>query len=197
MNDESRVSQKKEVRNLLTVIFSGILAGFALIGLMLYNYNPSGRYMAKNVLLAPSITKQVYFSDTNPNTGAITKYAFEGVSFSFYDTEKKEMRDVPVQPAIYSQFYDKISNDRSLSTISSEIEMIFNKLTTAKLSLKVHADNNNALITSSKVFLVVDFAEDSGYYRIQLREEGATGTWAYYYHSHIYHEALQLFTKNQ
>jgi hypothetical protein len=196
MFKKSQPAQRREIRHLLTVISSGVLGAFLLSGFLLYYYSPTGRYLAKNVLLSPVITSQIYFTDTNPITGTIAKYVFEGAEYSFYDDTTKQLRTVKLPAEKYQQFYDLVGDERSLATVSPEVESLFNKTHTATLALKVHADTNNALIASSKTLMTVVFAADSDYYRVQLREHGPTGGWAYYYHPQIYRKAMQLFTES-
>lgn len=197
MDEKSQPSQKREIRHLLTVIFSGVLGAFLLCGLLLYYYSPTGRYLAKNVLLSPLVTSQIYFSDTNPLTGNVAKYVFEGAEYSFYDAANRQWRHLSLPAEKYRQFYELVSEERSLASVSPEIESLFNRAKPATLALKVHADSKNTLIASSKVFMEVDFAADSDYYRVQLREQGPTGNWAYYYHPQIYREVMQLFTESR
>lgn len=93
----------------------------------------------------------------------------------------------------YSQFYDKVANDRSIQPITDEVRAYFSKPDLATLAIKVKSETGQA---SSKNFLELQLIPNGDYYRVHLRaSEGSTEGWAYFYHPSIYRDSLKLFVK--
>lgn len=183
-------SKNKEIRNLLFVIFSGILGAFAVALGMLYYYNPTGSYLAGNVLLSPESTQVIRFNDVNPKTGATSKFLFDQVEFTYFDAKLKQWKNLNVDQDKYVKLYQAISSDRSLDA-TDEIKILFNK-DPSKLILKIRSDTNVAANAITKPFIEVNFANDGDYYRIELHEENSLDTWAYFYHPGIYKETFNI-----
>lgn len=184
-------SKNKEIRNLLFVIFSGILGAFAVALGMLYYYNPNGSYLAGNVLLSPESTQVLRFNDVNPKTGATSKFVFDQVEFSYFDAKLKQRRNLSVDRDNYVKLFQSISSDRSLEA-TDEIKNLFNK-DPSKLVLKIRSETNVAANAISKPFIEVDFANEGDYYRIELHEENSLDSWAYFYHPGIYSKVFNIF----
>ena len=183
-------SKGKEIRNLLLVIGSGIIGAVAVALMMLYYYNPSGSYLAGNVLLSPESTKVIKFQDTHPTTGSPAKFIFDQIEFSYYDSQLKQWKKLNVEMDQYAKFYQLIGNERSLE-VPDEIKRLFNQPSPSVLSLKIRTEATSQSI--SKPFIEVNFVNEGDYYRIELHEEGSSGSWAYFYHPGIYNKVLEMF----
>lgn len=185
-------ASKSEIRNLLAVILSGVLCAFILAGFMLYYYGPTGHYFARNVLLSPSLIMKLNFQETNPKSGEVSRFVFDGIEFSYYDNSKKAWKQTAVSPAAYEKFYELISQDVSLEIAGQDIPNLFLKGNAARLTLKVKKESK---VESSRIFQEVFFANEGDYYRVELREQGyVQGELAYFYHPGIYQEALKQLT---
>lgn len=186
------VNEATDIRNLLFVIGSAIVVALLGASFMLYYYGPTGSYFAQNVLLSPFYTSTFSFDDTNPKTGRLEKFVFDGIEFSYFDGNKKQEIRVPISHEAYEQFYNNVASERSIQDVADEVRIQFAHHA-ASLSFKVRPEHGSE---SSKVFLEVNFVREGDYYRVQLRDAiGTTGTWAYFYHPQVYKEAMQLFVK--
>jgi hypothetical protein len=186
-------SINKQIRNLLIVVFGGVAAAVLITASMLYRYNPSGRYDVKNALLSPLALANLSLADTNPKTGKNVHFVFDEIDFSYFDEKKKEWKHATVKMPLYEQFYNLISGERS-TPATEIITLKFNQDNPAMLALRMKSDANSDLKATSKPFLVVHFAKQGDYYRIQLHDEvNPEAEWAYFYHPGIYSKAMQLF----
>lgn len=178
-------SARKEIRNLIAVLIAGLVSAGLLTWGMIYTYGPSGSHFARNVLLSPEMMT-ISFPDVNSRSGEVDHFIFEGMEFSYRDPTMDKMihRSIPID--LYEQFYHKIGAEKSLQNVSEDIKTDFGRSNPSTLVLKVKSN------TSSQVFQEVHFLPKD-YYRIQLRQQGASDSWAYYYHPHIYDEVMQLF----
>lgn len=104
-------SWKKQIRNLLGVLFGGIVVACALSAYLLYYYGPTGTYTAKNTLVSVPTMEKLKIS-------GIVLFVSKGVV------------NVPFDD--YSRFYNSVSTDRSIP--SEEAASYFtNQLTTLML----------------------------------------------------------------
>jgi hypothetical protein len=186
-------SKRKQIRNLLVVIGSGVMTGFAIVLILLYNYNPSGSYLAKNVLLSPELAQTLSFKDSNPKTGGTSLFVFDVIEFSYYDNIKKQWKNVHVDGNQYMRFYQVINNEKSLLEVTDDVRNLFNKGNMATLLLKVRTESHAAWQATSKVFTEVNFVGEGDYYRVGLHEQNPSNPWAYFYHPGIYRQVLEIF----
>lgn len=193
MTIEMRPSKRKEIRNLVLVISGGVACAMAIALFMLYFYSPSGRYYAKNVLLAPEIVNQISYPEKNPKTGVVVRYSFDSFAFASYDPDKKEWRRSNVKPDVYREFYDAVSEDLSIEPITDELRQLFRQSHPTTFTVKMQQGSGNEKVT----FQEVDFAPGQDYYRVQLRSQASGDVsegWAYFFHPGIERYARALFT---
>lgn len=191
MTVEMNRTKAKEIRNLLFVIGSAVAAALILSLSLLYIYNPSGRYFAKNVLLAPEIMSQISYPEKQTKTGKEVRFTFEGFEFRYWDQEKKEwIKTAPKQKA-YSEFYSAVAQDQSIQPISEEMRKLFNQNHLTALTVHMKSDHDKI------VFQEVYFDPGGDFYKVQLREEStapsSTEGWAYFLHPGIERYARALF----
>lgn len=184
-------STKREIRNLIGVILSGVIGACLLTGILLHFYGPTGRYYVSNVLLSPDLVQNLSYQEVDPKTGQATHYVFRGIEFAYYDPAQKKWISFPVLSDIYEKFYQKISNDLSLEEISNQILDTFYKSQPAKLTIKIKTDS----AAVQRTFQDLELADQGDYYRVQLRQQTeSAGGWVYFYHPGIYQEAMNLFS---
>lgn len=190
---ENQNSSRTDIRNLLIVILSGVLGAFVIAGIMLHYYGPNGRYYARNVLLSPQLAGNLSYEDDNPKTGKRSRFIFDSIDFSYYDTKQKKWIQKPVSNAAYGNFYDSLGNELSLQNVTDEIQNVFLKDNPAKMVIKVRTESNADWQIANKIFQQVEIASE--YYRVQLRTtEGLTSQWAYFRHPGILNEAMNLLS---
>lgn len=174
-------SPRNQIRNFLLVIGSSV--GFAVIVVLvtLYYYGPTGRYLTRNVLLAPEVTGSMVFMDFNPQTGGMSRFVFDRIEFV---TD----RTIPVNMDSYREIFRLIGNDRSLRDVPDDVINLFNHENPSRLILTIRTPDQGAV----KIFQEVHFAKIGDYYRIELHVEKGEGDWAYFYHSKIDDKINQL-----
>jgi hypothetical protein len=185
---------KEQIRNLLLIIFSAVACGFALAGYMLYYYGPTGKYVVKNALLSPDVIESLS-ANSGQKSGGNTRFILDKIEFSFYNSSKREEQKVSLKPETYAKLYHLLSNDTSLIEVPEETMSLFYRSSPASLILTVRSENKVSAEESSKVFQEVQFASQGDYFRIELRSQNSlTDKWAYFYHPHVYQEALKILT---
>lgn len=184
-------SKEKQIKTLLGVFGGGISAGILIALFMLYYYDPTGAYTAKNILLTPENAYSLHFTETGSKSKPEGKYAFSGVYFSFFDPESKQMKTVSVPREQYDLFYHLVANDKSIVKPGDAIFHLFQGQS-ASLALKVRTVGEDTSKGIEIPFLEIVFASGD-HYRVQLRQAGPAQEWAYFYHPGIYEDALHLF----
>lgn len=178
------------------VITMAVSSAFLLSGVLAYHYGPSGRYLAHNTLLAPNLITKLDYNDTNPKTGGSSRFVFEDILFSFYDSAAKQKRVLHISPEQYAQFYKLITNDKSLENAPQDVITSFYTEKIASLIIKVRTESHAAWQDETKTFQQVDFVPEGDLYRIELHEEkSAPDFWVYFNHPDIYRKVLNTFMK--
>lgn len=181
-------SPRREIRNLLCVVFSAILGACLLTVSLLYYYNPSGRYLVNHVLLSPSLVETLSYQEIHPKTEKSTLWTFQELEFSYYNSQTKKEEVILISKALYQTFYEKIEQDANVEKVTPAIEEIFSRHPSARLVIRMRGE-----LGESMLFQEVQFSQ-GGYYRIPLRQKAqATKSWVYFYHPGIYQEAFNLF----
>jgi hypothetical protein len=184
--------RNRDIQNILTVLGAAVFCAVLLASLFLYYYGPSGRYLAGNTLLDPSIINQINYQDQHPRTGKKVHFAFDRIEFSHFDLQKGQMRIFPISLDIYQHFYKQVASEKSLLEVSPKIQSLFFQSHPALLTVSMRS-KEGAESGIPKVFQVVQFIPED-YFRVQLHEK-SEGEWAYFYRSGLYHEIMHLFTK--
>jgi hypothetical protein len=188
------ISKEKQIRNLLLVFGGGIAFAFLFAAFMLYHYSPTGKYYVKNTVLAPDVLDKLAFKDTSTKTGASSRYVFDQMEFSYYDTSKKQWIKLTVSKENYAQLYHMISDEGSLMEVPEDVVSLFNYYP-ASLVTTVRSENKTSQESSIKTFQEVYFANKSDYFRIALQEQGVGMHWVYFYHPGIYQKVINLFVQ--
>jgi hypothetical protein len=181
-------SPKKQIRNLLIVLASGVLGAAALVGFMLYSYGPSGSYQISHVLLKPELIFKLSFSGIDPRSNRNAHFLFDRLEFSSYNESTRTIKKWTITPEAYAKFYALVANEKSLATVDESLLNRFNH--PARLILYVKTENSSA-----KPFQEIDFENGGDYFRVELHEASAQTRWAYFYSPSITRHVLQLFTE--
>lgn len=179
---------EKQIRNLLLVIFCGVACAFFVLGILLYNYGPSGRYLAKNTLLSSEVASHLKYNEAG------TRLVFDGIEFSYINSNDQRQH-LQIDLDHYRKFYDMVHQDKSIANVTEDVIALFDDKTLAHLSLKVRSDIRMASDENRKPFQTVDFVNNGDYYRIDLREEQSLNAspWAYFQHQGIYSKVYHSF----
>lgn len=184
--------RNRDIRNILTVLGASVICAALLASVFLYYYNPSGRYLAGNTLLDPSIMDQIFYQDQHPNTGKTVRFAFDRIEFSNYDPQLSKIEVFPISRETYQRFYNRVASDKSLEEVTKSTQSFFLQPHPAFLTVQMRTkerEGNGAV----KIFQIVQFVSE-GYFRIQLREKNE-GEWVYFYRPGLYQEIIHLFTQ--
>lgn len=182
-----------QIRTLIFVILSAVACAFLISGLLLYRYGPSGGYSAKNAILSPDVTESLWYSDANPKTGGSSRFVFDDLVFSYFDTKTRQQHSIQITPELYRQFYQIVANDTSIAEITPQLLTHFDDGSQTSLVLNVRTESNAGWQEDVKTLQQIDFAKEGNYYRVDLREENAPNQWAYFYHPQIYQKTIHLF----
>jgi len=188
---ESKLSPKKQITNFLFVIAAGVIFGFAIVGFFLYRYNPSGQYVAKNVLISPHTLAHLWYSDQNPKTGGESRFVFDGVIAEQYSESAQRWIERPISLTVYQKFYRFIQDDVSIKDAEA-VESFFSSVRPLRVKIMVRTESNAVWQAVQEIFQEIQIVRDTGYYRVQLHEDGPGTHWAYFQHRGIYDLAVQL-----
>ena len=192
MAAERREIIHKQIRNLLMVLSLGIGSALALAGFLLYVYGPTGVYSVKNVMVSPSLVGGLTYADQNPSSGKISRYTFEKIEFSYWQADKRQWSKRQISLDSYQRFYEAYAHENSLPIVGEEVIREFQQIPPAKIVVYVRlaGDDPKAAL---KAFQEVQFANEGDFYRVELHEQDAASSWAYFHHPRIYQEVLALF----
>lgn len=160
---------------------------------MLYQYSPTGQYLAGNTILSPHIIDQINYTDYQPNNkGKGNKFIFNSIDFSYFD--KDQNRQIRITPsfAAYEQFYKNVAANKSLMNVPEQVEKDFtlDHPSTLMITMRTDSSNSTQII---KGFQMIQLIE-TDYFRVQLYGKPTDSEWAYFYQPHVYQETLKLFT---
>lgn len=169
-----------QIRTLLIVLATAVFGAFFVVGLLLYMYNPSGQYDGKNVLVDPALVEQLSFDSISPKTGGSTRYIFDKIELSAFDTKKNlwESHKIPLER--YAAFFEAVKNEKSLEKPSDELAQLFAASKAATLTIWAKSVSQEAWQRASKAIQLVEFAPSSKLYRVSLRDEQNGEAWAYF-----------------
>lgn len=184
---------KKDIRNLVMVLGFALFASFAVTTWFLYAYGPSGRYLAKNTLVEPSVLPQLNYNDMDPKTNQMDRYQFDKIVYTFWNKQKREQGSIDIIIPQYEQFYNLVLNDDSLLNPPQEVIDAFRKAPPSRLEIKVRTESNIGYQKDSKDLTLVEFAENVDYWRVELNEADAVNQWVYYAHPKITEKVTKLF----
>jgi hypothetical protein len=184
--------RNRDIRNILAVLGAAVICAILLASVFLYYYGPSGRYLAGNTLLDPSIMDQINYQDQHPRTGKKVHFSFDRIEFSYFDPQKRQMHIFPISVDNYQNFYKRIASEKSLLEVTQNIQQFFLQSHPALLTISMRSREGSEN-GAAKVFQVVQFIPED-YFRVQLHEKNE-GEWAYFYRPGLYQEIIGLFTK--
>lgn len=183
---EQEISPRRQIRNFILVILLGIACGLGAVVYLVNAYGPSGGYKLRNVLLAPSILQDLWYSSPNPKTGGNARFIFKDIEF-----EKMGEKPILVDEGKYQQFYEKVQGDKSLVDPQEADLLPFDQLK-SRLKINVKTESDAKWQARTEIFQEVQFAKDT--YRVELREDNPGSHWAIFHHPGIEKEAEQLFS---
>jgi hypothetical protein len=186
-------SKVKQIKVLLAILGAGLAAGVLITFSILHYYNPSGSYVAKNILLDPENAYTLRFVEPGLKATSDRRSVFEGMYFSYFDTQKKQFKSMLVPKKKYAELYDRIAHDTSILNPSNEVKSLFNQAHLSTLALKVRSITQDPLKGVEVNFSEIDFSPDGDYYRILLRQSGSELNWIHFYHHRIHQEAFNIF----
>jgi hypothetical protein len=187
----SRKEKNQEIKQFLAVLAAAILSAALLTYFFISNFGPSGRYIAGHAMIDPSIVDQIDMQDKDPYTGQSHRFVFDQFAFSFFDSQTKRERTIPVSLEDYEKFYHLVATEASLEQISADLEVLFIRSKPALLTASVRVANGFDSGRKKNVQSVQFTPED--YFRIQLKGE-KEGEWAYFYRPRVFDDSLIIFT---
>lgn len=185
------IERNRDIRNILAVLGAAVICAALLASVFLYYYSPSGQYFAGYTLLDPAIIEQINYQDQHPRSGKKVRFAFDHIEFSYFDSQKGQVRLSPIPLETYKEFYHMVASEKSLRNLNEKILDLFLKSRPCLLtiSMRTKEGSENAV---TKIFQVVQFVQED-YFRVQLHEKNE-GEWAYFYRPGLYHDVMHLFT---
>lgn len=176
---------KRQIIQLLTVIFAGLLVAVLVLGAMVYSWSPHGTYLAKNALLSLDVAEQMAVQKINTKTGEKNRVVLDHVEFTYFDPELKQFKTIEVSKNGYAKFYSLVGGDRSLPQVSDAVVKLFSQ---NPASMIVEVRNKGG--GDPTPFQEVDFVAD--YYRVELHEDNPLGNFAYFHHPQIYQKVMSI-----
>lgn len=183
---------RKEIRNLLLVIGSGIGCALLLSLFLILNYGPSGRYVVHNVLLSPELVSTLSYNDTNSKTGGSSRFIFENIAFNYYDPAEKKSKKLQISPEQYAQIYQIIANDKSLLEPSNAIINELEQINKSSLIIEVRTESHASWQDEQRTFQELTLIPHGGFYRISLHDEKSPTKWVYFQHEGLFEKVSKL-----
>lgn len=176
---------RKRIIALLAVIFSSMALALSVAVFFIYYYGPSGQYRLENVLLSPTVLENLSFSDKG--------YRNENLQFHFHQIEWAKKNQTTgawsreaIPNAQYSQLYNQLESDVSIKNVSEAMINRFYYEPVTTLFIMVRANHLSGKGEGTvKVFQEVQFLVGDKVYRVQLHDDSAEETWAYFEHEDI------------
>ncbi len=197
MQTDTGTHKRKDLRNLLLVLFASVCAAFFLTVYFIYNYGSTGQYRLTHVLMEPSLLSQLNYNDKDPKTGGTSRYSFNSIEFNWYDDQTKRWKKLQVDTEKYALLFSFLSGDLSIKEVTDPIRNLFNQTRTANLIFTVKTESSAQWQENSKVFQETEFVHQGDYYRVELREQTSGEHWAYFYHPDVFKKVLEIMVPSQ
>ncbi len=176
----------KQIRNLFTVILSGVAAAIAFSVFFLYFYGPTGSYRIEQVLLNPNVAKVLKYPDVSPS-GKQKTYIFDHIEFLYFNAGTNDWKSQNLSQKEYGEFYALIAGDKSLTLASDQLKNQFYEGNPAIISIVVREEG----VPVDQVFQEIQLAKQGDHYRVQIHEQQNLPQWAYFKHPGIYQKTLR------
>lgn len=177
-------SVNQEIRQLLYVLFGGMLTACLLVATFIYAQEGPRTYLTKNLLIQPKI------SSTDGDV-----YSLEKMTFSFFDEADKRYKKVTLSEDDYVKFYSLIKSDKSLAEPTSLVTLPFEQGKIATLNIWIDIKPKGR--AKSKMLQEAQFAPGSSYYRLAINSDEAIERWAYFEHNGVFDLAMRLLGDNR
>lgn len=179
---------QKQIRNLLIILLSSVLCGIVLSLFFIYRFGPLGDYIVQNTLLPSEMIETLSYNDKNYKTGGISRFVFDGIEFSYVDSEGMH-QTIQIDTEQYKKIYDTMKSDKSIEKVSPQLSGLFDKKNSS-LMIKVRTESQKEWQEEKKNFQEIDFAHE-GFYRIELINDPSS-RWVYFEHPGIDQKILQI-----
>lgn len=191
---ERQSQSKQDIKNIITVLITAIFCAGLLSIVFIYYYGPSGRYVAGQAILDPSVIEQINAQDIHSKKGGDVRFTFDRIEFSYYDPAHSQPQIKSVTPENYKKFYALVNSEKSLEEVPPNIEALFKQSRPIALTIFMHTIEPSKNGTVPQVFQVIQFIQED-YFRVQLRDVKDQGEWAYFFYPQLYLEVMELFTQ--
>ncbi len=171
---------KPQILSLLFVLGCAVLTGFAFVGYLLYMHGPTGRYLAANIMLEPSILQDLTFKDSSYGRGKEGTFVLDSIDFRYFDEKTHAWKKITLNQEQYAKIYSLLKEDVSLATVEDEVVANYAKGNPTLLEIKVKPLLSDHSPHSSHVLQTVNLLVDS--YRVKLRAFDGTNDYAYFLH---------------
>lgn len=173
---------KKDIRNLLLIIFFGSLFGIITAVSFVTIYGSTGRYIVKNTLISPEAVLEVARNDRLQDS------APSRILFTYFDFKAHARQTKLVKTSRYKKFYQIVSDAKSIREVSQEMKNLFISPSAEILTLSISRG-------SSPLVQEVRFSQKGDYFRIALIDTDPENRWAYFYYPHIYEDVKKIMTE--
>jgi len=177
------------VKSIIFVLGSAFACASLIVAFAIYQFGPSGRYIAGNTLLSPQAIEQI----NQQSQGGKKKqgiFVFNPIDFSYFDEQQRQQRHQTVPIEQYQKFYALIASEKSLDQ-TQELSHLFIGVHPTILTMTMHDTQQP---NSTQTFQMVQFKDN--YFRVQLREGDNKGEWAYFYFPDLSRQILRLFAQS-
>ncbi|MFZ0564969.1 MAG: hypothetical protein WAM28_02090 [Chlamydiales bacterium] len=183
---------KREVRNLILMLGSGVCAAFLITVIIVYYFGSSGTYLLRNILVDPNVVmEEASFKSKR------TPFIFNKIDFVHEQSEKGKKEQFSVSAKNYTHFYSKVAKAKSLPALTEETVKQFEWIPSSTLILFVRSRDHLELNEEETVFQQIQFLDQGDIFRVQLpkncNNDSHEEEWVYFSYPGIYKEVMELF----
>jgi len=187
--EPQKPSASTAIRNVMVILGSAVVLAAGLVAFLVIYYGPSGSYRAGNVMIAPDVLAKISYEQTSPTTGQVQRFEFDGIDFTFYSSQRRDMVTLNLRSEQYRRLYDLLAADTSVSTVPAEVEQLFNGPRVAYLTVWVRPEGT---VGPARVFYRVYFPPMGGVYRVEsLQGSSIEQPWIYFMRDGVYDQVLE------
>lgn len=168
------------------VLMAGVFTAFIIAALFVIQFSPSSSYRVENVLLEPSVLKDLNYNDLNPKTSENDRFIFDAI----WIEEGAERFKIDLER--YQKVYDLLKGDKSLETVPDAGTFDSPSI---RITIKVKTESPSAWQKDSKDFQWIEFSKDGSHYRVLLHEDrgaSAGSPYANFYQKDILNQVKKL-----
>lgn len=189
------ISKGRELSQFLLVMGASLAVALLTVYFLITHYGPTGSYKMGSIILSPEVIGNLSYQEVDPNGGK-KRYVLDKVELVFAEPEARRWSRIELSHEEYARFYELLAAEQSIP-VTEELANNFLQSEVMSLSVLVRPDRSLSGAWQQRSFQEIQFAAQGDSFRVELRVDDPSGSWAYFQRPGVYNEVRQLLTSRR